>query len=189
MLQVWKIQSLCYSGCEHREVTHCFLSALSTEYRNTTWCGRQIENTAICMVGINSSCLRAHKSPPPNYSTGSRAAPSLSPPWFASCAWLRETRRCWRTKGWQSTSKTLISLGMDEKLHYLCSSDDTEGIVIIRGYFRIYVQPHRNFPVARLCCFTGTWGAAVGYTFSQHSRKHPLFVLCRRQLPPQRDFN
>lgn len=60
---------------------------------------------------------------------------------FASCAWQREMRSCWRAR--HSTSKTLISLGMDEKLCYLCISDDTEGIVIIRGYFRICAPPSK----------------------------------------------
>lgn len=46
-------------------------------------------------------------------------------------------RRYWRTQGWQRTSKTLISLGVDEKLYYLYRRDDTEGIVIIREYFRL----------------------------------------------------
>lgn len=57
------------------KVTCCFLSTLSTEHKNTTLCGRKIENTAICMIGINSSCLHIHKSPSPNYSTGYQAAP------------------------------------------------------------------------------------------------------------------
>lgn len=60
---------------------------------------------------------------------------------FASCAWQREMRSCWRTR--HSTSKTLISLGMDEKLCYLCISDDTQGIVIIRDYFRICAPPSK----------------------------------------------
>lgn len=49
-------------------------------------------------------------------------------------------------------------LGVDEKLYYLYRSDDTEGIVIIKNYFRIratQTELHHDHTHYILCYFTG----------------------------------
>lgn len=104
----------------------------------------------------------------------------------APCAWQRDTRRNWRTHCWQSTSKTLLSLGMDEKLCYLYSSDDTEGIVI-RGYFRICETPSKLLNGQTLLLYWDLRGRSWLQPFSVF---HKVFsVLCRLYWHLQWDFN
>lgn len=139
MLQVWKMYSLCYIGWEHRELSYCSLSALSAEHRNITWCGRRVENSAMCTIGINSSCPHTHRAQDPRVTH--------------PCAWQCDMRR-----NWESTSKALLSLGMGEKLCYLYSTDDTESIVM-KGCLRICATPSKllNGQALLLCCDLRGW--------------------------------
>lgn len=149
------------------KVTYCFLSALSTEHRNTTSCGRKIENTAICKIGINSSCLLVHRALHQIIAQDTRL-----PPCLAVICFLRVV--AWNEEVLGDTMlavhrKNTHLLGVDEKLYYLYRSDDTEGIVIIKNYFRIratQTELHYDHTHYILCYFTGFWVAEVHYTFS-----------------------
>lgn len=81
-----------------------------------------------------SAHTHTHRAQPQITAQDARLPPL--PAGIASWTWQGEMRKNWRTQSWENTSKTLISLGMDEELYCLYSSDDTEGVVI-RGYFRI----------------------------------------------------
>lgn len=166
------------------KVTYCFLSALSTEHRNTTLCGRKIENTAICMIGINSSCLHIRRSPSPNHSRGHQLAPCLPAICFLhAAAWSDEVLRGTTLA---EHNEDAYFLGADETFYYLYRSDDTEGTVIIRDYFRIcatQTQLHYDHTHYFVCYFTGHSEAEVCYTSSLHFRKYSVY-LCRLTLAP-----
>lgn len=77
-------------------------------------------------------------------------------------------------------------LGVDETFYYLYRRDDTEGTVIIRGYFRIratQTQLHYDHTHYFVCFFSGCSEAEDCYTSSEHFRKYSVY-LCRLTLAP-----